>query len=282
MNLSIGGIGFEVTSREMEIGYENVEQYLSDNITDIRIEVETAQQEYKMELPVCGEDLFCIYYGSQAEMIRLKGANGAASAAVFCENGMRNLRFILYPQLLKNRIMAESLFSFLPMRRILHAFDAFLLHSSRIQVDNKGILFSGPSGAGKTTQALLWKKYENVPHLCNDRTIVRYVNGCWNTYGYFQDGSMPICDNTCVPLGAIVFLQHGECNHICRINNSKGMGMLLGQIFMDTWDYKMVGKISELVLYLLKEIPVYSMVCVPDQSAVLNLKDTLIKEGVIR
>lgn len=282
MKLSVGGIGFEIISQKIEIGYEKIEQFISNHSVDVRIEIETAQQEYEIELPVCGEDMFCIYYGSQAERICLKGANGVSSAAVFCEDELRKIRFVVYPQLYKEKIMAESLLSYLPMRRILQTFDAFLLHSSRIQAGDKGILFSGPSGAGKTTQSLLWKKYENVPHLCNDRTIVRYVNGGWNTYGYFQDGSMPICDNTCVPLGAIIFLQQGESNHICRINNSKGMRMLLGQIFMDTWDYNMIGKVTELVLNLLKEIPVYSMVCVPDQSAVLNLKDTLIKEGVIR
>lgn len=282
MNLSIGGIGIEIRSQEVEIVYDKVSKFLSNGSADVVVEVEVRKQEEKIELPVYGEDLFCLYYGSQAEWIRLKGASGEASAAIACENGIYELRFFVYPQLQISKMKAESLLSFLPFRRILYAFDAFLLHSSRIQVCNRGILFSGASGVGKTTQAMLWEKYENTRILCNDRTVLRKVEGIWNTYGYFQDGSMPISDNTCIPLGAIVFLQQGKSNRICRVNYIKAFKMLIGQISVDNWDYKMIAGITELILNLLEGVPVYSMQCVPDQSAVIFLKNTLVQEGVLQ
>ena len=48
------------------------------------------------------------------------------------------------------------------MKKILLKYNGIILHSSFINFENKAILFSAPSGTGKSTQADLWKKYKNA------------------------------------------------------------------------------------------------------------------------
>lgn len=283
IKLKIGGIGIWINGcAQYEIS-EMLAKYIDTVPKDVEIDIITELNEKISTYPLVGEDLFCRYYcmGNGME-IELKGAEGVPSAMVFCDSAMRHLRFELYQQMQNGPRLLERTLALLPMRRILYANDAFLFHSSRIVVDGRAILFSGPSGAGKTTQALLWKQYEKTPHLCNDRTIIRYEDTVWNTYGYFQDGSKPIGDNKCLPLGAIVFLEHGEKNCISRINGRIALKLLMGQIFMDSWDYEMIAGITEIVVSLLKDIPIYSLQCVPDRSAVECLKRKLKEEGVIK
>ena len=59
----------------------------------------------------------------------------------------------------------------------------FQLHASVINWKDKGILFSAPSGTGKSTQADLWKKYEGAKVINGDRALIRKrkrrVYGLW-------------------------------------------------------------------------------------------------------
>lgn len=52
--------------------------------------------------------------------------------------------------------------------------NAIILHSASIEYKNKGILFTAPSGTGKTTQTDLWHKYvKNVSDINADRTLLQ-------------------------------------------------------------------------------------------------------------
>ena len=48
--------------------------------------------------------------------------------------------------------------------------DAMVLHCSVLKVKSGVILFSGPSGIGKSTQAGLWTKYRKARVINGDRT----------------------------------------------------------------------------------------------------------------
>ncbi|MBU4418310.1 MAG: hypothetical protein KJ594_00265, partial [Candidatus Omnitrophica bacterium] len=57
-------------------------------------------------------------------------------------------------------------------------------HSVGIKdVDDRGLLFAGKSGAGKSTTARLWHKHSKAMVLNDDRIIVRKVNGKFFIYG---------------------------------------------------------------------------------------------------
>lgn len=283
IKLNIGGIGFWIQYQgEMEIR-GTLRKYVSEIKKDVEVLIVSKQGITVPDLICRGEDLFCRFYGEQDHMqIEAKGRDGEPSAMIFCEEEMRLIRCEIYPQMQNVQQSLNGVISLLPMRQILYCFQAFILHSSRIEVDGKAILFSGSSGVGKTTQARLWKKYRNAPHLCNDRTIIREENGQWNTYGYYEDGSEPIADNKCLPLGAIVLLKQDTKNCIYRVHVKESLRVLMEQIFLDHWDLTMINHTLERVMHMLDEIPVYCLHCMPDKTAVSCLEGKLLEEGVMK
>lgn len=88
---------------------------------------------------------------------------------------------------------AASLFDILADARML------VLHSSYIVTrQGQGILFSGPSGIGKSTQAALWQRYAGAEIVNGDRALVRPDTG--TVSGVFYAGTSGISRNVTASL----------------------------------------------------------------------------------
>ncbi len=87
-----------------------------------------------------------------------------------------------------------------------------VFHSSTIDYNGKGILFSADSGTGKSTHTGLWLKYyPNQTKIINDDSpLIRLVDGKPYVFGTPWSGKTDINDNVKAPLSAIVFLKRGE------------------------------------------------------------------------
>lgn len=169
----------------------------------------------------------------------------------------------------------------LPMRAIFQQFGTLFFHAAQIAVKETGILFTAPSGTGKTTQAKLWEKYRGARHICADRTLVRRLPEGWRTFGYPLDGSEPICSEEEHTLGAVVLLRQGQQNQVVRLNGRHAIAALMPQMVIDGWSAEAKAREIELLANLLEEIPVYQLNCTPDETAVRCLEQRLIKDGVI-
>lgn len=281
--LNIGGIGFEMDYPNSFRSIDYLNPYLSKCKNNVQITIVEREEIKEIIYPYLGEDLFFKYYGNGKELqIFLKGARGIPSGMLICSEKMQKISFELYEQMQIGCRNIDRLTVLLPMRQILNCFDAFIFHSSRIELEGSAVLFTGNSGVGKTTQALLWKQYENVPHLCNDRTILRREEDKWNTYGYIEDGSEPIANPKKLPLGAIVILKQGNQNSIRRINGKLAIRELMGQVFVDRWDSLMMDVILNRIISLISQVPIFLMECVPDRTAVETLKTVLKQENIIK
>ena len=74
-----------------------------------------------------------------------------------------------------------------------------VLHSSYIVTrQEQGILFSGPSGIGKSTQAALWQRYAGAEIVNGDRALVRPDTG--TVSGVFYAGTSGISRNVTASL----------------------------------------------------------------------------------
>ena len=66
---------------------------------------------------------------------------------------------------------------------------AFQLHASVIDWQGQGILFSAPSGTGKSTQADLWQTHAGATILNGDRAVIRWLDSQYRVYGSPYAGS---------------------------------------------------------------------------------------------
>lgn len=89
-----------------------------------------------------------------------------------------------------------------------------ILHASLIDTEYGGILFSGVSGSGKTTQAELWMKWEKTRQINGDRPILYRSDKEWLGCGSPYAGSSECYVNECIP-GPLFCWSRG-IRHCCR------------------------------------------------------------------
>lgn len=175
----------------------------------------------------------------------------------------------------------DAALSLLPMRAVLMDRGVVFLHAARISAGGRGILFCGPSGMGKTTQATLWQAEAGAELLSNDRTLVRPMAGKWMAFGYPLDGSAPVASTETCPLGAVVLLAQAPDNQVTPLSPGLALPRLMPQLVMETWNPDRRAAGAQLLLDLLADIPAYRLACTPDRRAVDCLANRLISDGVL-
>ena len=284
--LFFAGLRFLVRS-ERNLNVNPVLQGFIDSIgADAEISVRITWNWDRLSLDnlsFLGEDLLCRYYRQKEKLLCLSKGNtiGPLGCALYgpdCSDidCYINERPFLFPP-----DDLGSILRILPMRAIFQRFGVLFLHASQISYRGRGIIFTAPSGTGKTTQARLWQKARGAEIICNDRTLLRKMEDRWLTFGYPIDGSEPVRSNQVNELGAVVLLAQGPENQIRRLHPGKAAGLLMGQVVMDSWNVDARTAAIDRLLSLLADIPVYLQTCTPDEYAVDTLETTLIKDEVI-
>ena len=170
---------------------------------------------------------------------------------------------------------SRNILEAISIERILNKNNAFLLHCSFIKSNGKAILFSAPSGTGKSTQAELWKKYENADIINGDKAGVRKVEGRWMAYGLPFAGSSNIFRNEKAPISHIIVLKQGKQNKLKKLSPREAFIKIYSETTIHTWDSEFQENIINMITDLVQEIPVYLYECLPDKSAVDFLKSTI-------
>lgn len=154
-------------------------------------------------------------------------------------------------------------------------------HAACVQTSMGGILFSGPSGIGKSTQAELWCRYRDAKQINGDRPILSRGKKGWLAWGSPYAGSSRCHVNECCPVNAIVMLrQASECS-LRRLDSGSAFRAVWSGLTMHSWDEGFVEKACDLALELIDTVPVFELACTPDEAAVDYLERELRKEGCL-
>lgn len=145
--------------------------------------------------------------------------------------------------------------------------DGFLLHSSVIRAKGRGILFSGPSGVGKSTQAELWQLHQGAEILNGDRCVIRKLGDRFYGYGSPYCGSSGIYRREQVPICAIVLPLHAPENRLERLKPDAALRRLYRECLVNLWDPAFMSKLLDLLQELVLRVPVYALSCRPDARA---------------
>ena len=169
----------------------------------------------------------------------------------------------------------RNLIGLLDIEATLLDFEALILHASMIRYNSQGIIFTAPSGTGKSTQASLWEQYEDAEVLNGDRAALRKINGVWTTYGLPYAGTSGIYRNEYAPLCAVVTLRQAKENRIRRVAGAEAFRFLYPETMIHRWDKDFEQRATDLLLKLMNDVPVFLLECRPDREAVELLRDTL-------
>lgn len=149
------------------------------------------------------------------------------------------------------------------------------VHSSLIKSHGYGIMFLGPSGIGKTTQAELWNKYRGALIINGDISFVQEMKeGFWG-WGTPWSGSSLYCVNTSVLLKAMIVLKQAPENSIRELTGFEKVTAVSNSVFYPRWLENGMELCLETLDHLLTAIPVYELSCRPDEHAVKLTEETI-------
>lgn len=170
---------------------------------------------------------------------------------------------------------------YMGLESVLLAGDGLMLHAAFVRSKGKGILFAGPSGIGKSTQAALWQQLLAADVLNGDRAALRCADGIWKAWGLPVAGTSCIFRNENAPIAALVVLRQAEENRLRSLSPREAFSYVFPELSLQRWDAPSVDKALHLFLQLGEAVPMYLLECLPEESAVSLLCDTLEKEQLL-
>jgi hypothetical protein len=152
-----------------------------------------------------------------------------------------------------------------------------LFHAAVVSYKNKGYMFLGPSGTGKSTHASLWQRYIAGTALVNDdNPVVRISEDDTATvYGSPWSGKTPCYRSVHYPLGGIVLLSQAPYNKIERLNGIYAYAALMESISGKRWDERIADGLHQTENALASAIPVWHLECLPDEETAKLCNETI-------
>lgn len=275
----------------LDICIEGSEQYLKDTFDDKLLqeyEVVSTYYRYFYDIKVvdkltypCGQSIvsqndFCEFMINNS-IIRYVGTSQKdwknAYLRIECNQEQYDI------QVLKSSILSDIglhvLYRMLDTERIVCNHNGILLHASFIEFNGEAILFTAPSGIGKSTQANLWVKYRGAKIINGDRCALRFIDDRLYACGVPFAGSSNISINKTLPLKCIVCLGQSPINTINRLSGYKAFRYLWEGVGVNTWDIEHVEKVSSIVEKIINCVPIYKLDCTPDVYAIEKLEECL-------
>ncbi len=180
------------------------------------------------------------------------------SGDIFLPNSNRNINSFPYKYPLPE----------VHMINLLSQGDGVLVHACAVKDGDRGLLFTGTSGAGKSTTAELWNSQGNAAILSDDRVIIRKHEGRFWIYGTPWHGTAGCGSPEAVPLTRIYFLKQALENKLLALKPVNAYTKMLVRSFPTYWNSAgmdfTLGFLDELV----QEVPCFELGFVPDNSVV--------------
>ncbi len=190
--------------------------------------------------------------------------------------------------------ISESSLELLSLHQMLSekllSFDTILFHGSSINIINRnlnsssGIIFTAPSGTGKSTHAEKW-----VRLFCDSQLKTEYINDdkpfikvsdSPKIFGSPWMGKHHRGKNTSAPLKAICIITRSETNYISPVSQGEAFSEILKQTYIPR-DSSLLSKTISLVNILSKKIRVFRIFCnTSDDAAHVALK-SLMEHGIL-
>lgn len=169
---------------------------------------------------------------------------------------------------------------YLALERPLLRHGRLILHASAVLYHGRAILFTAPSGGGKSTQAEIWARSLHAQIINGDKVILQDDGTDLIAYGSPIAGSSGIYRDIRAPVAAIVQLEKGDENTVAPLTMRERYLLLYGEAVKSDWDPAFNKELLRRAASYPQRTEYVRLRCVPDRSAAecllhyLNTKET--------
>lgn len=149
------------------------------------------------------------------------------------------------------------------------------IHASAISYNNEAIIFSAPSGTGKSTHTRLWQKlFRDVVIINDDKPLIKYENNQFYIVGTPWSGKSILNENIKVPLKAMVFLNQNKNNYVEELSNNEKLVYIIKNIYRPFTE-ELYQECLNNIDILISKIPMYILNCNISDEAVHTIYNKL-------
>lgn len=188
-------------------------------------------------------------------------------------------RLVMAEDSLRGRMTADIVLGRAGLHRAMLLRGRPVIHAAYVDIGGEALLFTAPSGTGKSTQADLWRRFAGAEIINGDRVLLQWGAetdaGRLYACGYPVCGSSAICLDRTLPVRAIVLLSQGMENRVTRPGGAEAVRALLSATEVYRWDVNEIDTALALARRAAEAVPVLRLTCRPDREAVEVLREAL-------
>jgi hypothetical protein len=139
-----------------------------------------------------------------------------------------------------------------------------LLHAAGACFGDRGIVFPGKSGAGKSTIAKILDGKEKISLLSDDRIVIGKRDGGFKAFGTPWPGDANVAVNKRTPLSELLFLKQGHVNRIVALPPENAFERLMPVTSIPWYDSVFMTRTLRICEEIVTTVPVYELEFRPD------------------
>lgn len=268
------GLSYKLQGQVPPYITEDIKHYLTEEKTPGNLEI-TCTLKYVSDFePVAGipvfQNPFRLILDNNGKECRIHLHQGNP-VAYYKESSDSEVEIFFSNQL--PPIMDMPFLEHFALERHLLKLDGYVIHACVIEHEGAAIVFTAPSGTGKSTQGDLWVKYKGAKIINGDKCIIQKRGDQFFACGLPFCGSSTINENKTLPLKAIVTLSQAPSDTLEVLETRKAFKKIMSETSINYWNSKFVEHMITLITETANHVPVVHLACTPTQEAVNILSD---------
>ena len=241
----------------------------------------TATFEFTSELPVHEENIvmttddYVVTQKNGLSYIHYYDSSKAKFYACRITNDKDNCCNVLIDKDYEGKIWTRLVFTFIGIEEILAKNNSALFHSSYLDMGGEALLFTGPCGMGKSTQANLWAKHRGLKIVNGDKSLLYFKDGKARVGGLPYSGSSTFCENIDMPIKAIVKLSQAPYNKVEKLDSINAFFGIYNGCYPIAYSKEIMNMQMNFAERFAQKVFVCHLACLPDESAVKCLEEFL-------